>query len=327
MKYYPNNIDQVLQKIISGEIKSLLLYGPDSGMISCFVSKIASSIKARISEAENEGEISSMLSSINMFGERLLIKIDSSIKLSSKLKADFTNGSHHFPIIIGSELGSSSNVRKFYEEEKGLGAIGCYPDDSRAISLIISQKCMSAKRQISNDALKFLSSSISGDRLMILSEIDKILLYTQNEPKITLEDCQKSVSKSLDYNPDMACIGYFAKNPRLYLKELDLLFENDINEIWIIRALARYCMNLIRIKLYEKDGKSIDEGMKMLRPPIFFKYVSHFKDIVARSSLSSLSDALDTLTQAEIEAKKGYAKAALDMVFLRGFDKTKIFQN
>lgn len=324
MKYYPNNIDLVISKIKSGEVRSVLLFGPDQGMVSEFCKRIGKELKSEITnfELKQGSDLLSALNNLSLFAKREIIKLEiKSIKLDDDLKNTLLNKNLNFPLLFAHELDSSNQIRKLYEGENNLAVIACYPDDERSIRQIIVSKFRAENKQIASEALDYLVMNLSGDRMLVLNELDKLLLYCLESPKIELEDCVNSISSNLLSNPDLLCIAFAEKNGKNYLKELDQLIENAVSEVWIIRALARYYLNLLSVKLYEQGGIAIANGVKLLRPPIFFKYSQKFTEIASKLSLKEINLAIENLTKAEIDLKEAKDKSAIDNLFMEHFGK------
>lgn len=322
MKFYPNNIEVVLTKIKQGEITSILFFGPDSGMISEFTRKIATSLKANIAEYEinSSASLQIALNNRNFFGDREIIKINpKTLKLDEEIKNNIKNNNYNFPVFATDELDTTNAFRKFFENTQNLAVIGCYPDDEKSAKYIISSILHNAGKQIENDALFYLINHLKGDRNLIRNEMEKLLTYSYNIPKITCSICEKLISSSIEPNPDLLCIYYAKKDGRNFLKQLSIIKDSNINNIWIIRAIARYMQNHLLVKLYQLDGIYIDDAIKKLSPKIFFKYVSEFRDISTKLSLKEISSSLEMLLEAEIKAKTFHAESVLEMLFFHNF--------
>jgi DNA polymerase III subunit delta len=322
MKFYANNFDQVIQKIASGQINSILFFGPDNGVISDLISQLTIKLSSptRLISDDELSDYSSALNNISFFSSKEIIKFDvKSIKLDQSLKAVLTKSNHNFPIFIASELEPSNSYRKFFESENNLAAIACYADDETAVRRIISSNLSQNKMRISPDALDFLCKNLHGNRNLIKSEIDKLISYKGINTQINLNDCENIICQSLEANPDYLCINFANKNAESYLKELDLLLKNEISVVWIIRALSRFYMNLAHAKLMEKDGVAIDQALNSLKPKIFYKNVQDFKKIVRSISLIEIQNVLEALTQAEVNFKTFSSNNVLDEIFYKNF--------
>jgi len=325
MKYYPNNLDQIIEKARKKEISTIVLYGPDSGMVSEFVKKIAKSLslKQNNHKFETASGLFASLNNISFFSEKELIKVEyNSAKLDEETQNIITGSNIHLPVFVVDELPTSSSFRKFFEADKNSAIIACYPDDEKSIRQIIISKVTEAKKQLTPEALEFLMNKLHGDRLLIINELEKLLSYAGDDSKITMDHCA-IISESIESHPDLLCIYFAKKKGDEYLKELNNLLENGISVIWIIRALARYYQNLLIVKFQELDGVGVETSMAKLRPPIFFKYSAAFKEIANKSSIKDVSNMLNNLTKAEVEAKNGYSpESVMDNLFIGQFATT-----
>ncbi len=323
MKFFHNNISQLLQKIPASEINSLLLYGPDDGMISELCSKLSSTLSMKISKHEytSSAALFSVLNNYSFFSTKELIKIEvKSTELDKEAIEIAGKQNVHFPIFIVKDLKSSGRTRKFFEEDKGLAVIACYQDDEKSVKQIISSKVIINNKHIEADAIEFLAHKLHGDRMLINNELEKLFCFIGGETRITIDHCRSIISDSVESEPDLLCIYFASKKPKGYLFELNNLLENSISVIWVIRALARYYINILTVKLYEADGIYIDDAMKKLKPPIFFKYVASFRDIANNTSIKEVSKILTLLAEAEIEAKTGTDHGIImDNLFMKHF--------
>jgi DNA polymerase-3 subunit delta len=322
MKFYANNIDTVISKVKSREIRSLLLFGSDAGMISEFSHKVSAALNSKITdfESSSNNNLFAGLNNGNFFGEKEIIKIYAkSLKLDEDLKKILTAQNLNFPLLIADELETSSSIRKFYESTQNIAIIGCYPDDDRSIRSLIISNLTKENIQIEPDAINFLVLNLRGDRLLIKNEMIKLLTYSTGSKKITLEMCKNIISNSIETNPDELCIFFAKKDGKNFINQLNILKNSNINNIWIIRALSRYMQNHLIVKLLECDGIAIDEALKLLKPPIFFKYVQAFKDISFKLSKKEIANTLDILIKAEIDSKSFHDDSVMNNIFISHF--------
>lgn len=319
MKFYPNNIEQVLQKIRSKELRSIMLFGPDYGMISEFIKKITTVLNAEFISYESIDieNLYSQLFNKSLFDKRKVIKINvKSIKYEDSIKEALEKDNANFIVFVGSDIDTTNKFRKLYESSQKLGIIGCYPDNDKTIRSIVTSRIRSEEKQISLEAMDYLIHCLEGDRLVITNELNKLILYTKAKQQITFEDCFNCLSSSLETNPDMVCVYFAKKKVKNYLLELDILLEQQISNVWIIRALARYFQNLLIVKFHQMDGLFIDDAIKLLRPQIFFKYAPFFHEIAHEISIKEIKEVLSLLVEVEIEAKMVSDANVLNKIFI-----------
>ncbi|MDX1917245.1 MAG: hypothetical protein SFT68_04600, partial [Rickettsiaceae bacterium] len=268
MKYYSNNFDHIIDQIKQKNISSILLYGPNNGMILELIKKLASSFNAHISSTTDIENLVLAVKNTNMFEQKELIKINADFKLDNIVKEILCNFSDKIIVVTGEELSPSNSIRKFFESEKTLASIACYLEDAESITRIISHKVTAANKKIEKTALNFLIHTISHDRLIILTEIEKLLIYTAKKEFITLQDVKDTLFTASTPMPDLLAIAFATKDSARYLKELDKILAESVSEIWVIRALARYFINLLKVKLFIIDSISLETAIQAIKPPI-----------------------------------------------------------
>ena len=327
MKLTSAKIDSVLQLLKSGVAKAVLFYGPDKGLITHCADSIVKSLghttfTTTYKEFLEKGAETS-LKNTTLFGGKEIIKVtETSQTIDGTLKEVLLDRIQHMPIFIADELSTSSSTRKFFESEDSLIAIGCYPEDENTILRLVSQKIITNGKKISQDALKYFAQNTAGDRGFINSELDKLLLYTNNKAHITLEDVENVVSVGINSSPDNLCIAFVSKNAAVYFNELEKLLLENISAVWVIRALVRYYINLYVVVEKKSHGITLDAAVSGLKPPIFFKYIDAFKKNAATTTKEDILMALRILQKAEIDAKQSVRKATdiCELIFFQIHD-------
>lgn len=308
MKFFLSQTEQLLSLMANGQIKGVLLYGPDKGYIDKVCSAIIKKLDLLAISLEYDTlknrSLNILLNSKNFFAKKELIKIKScpssiDIVLKTTLSDDF----FHFIVFIADELSPSSTLRKFFEAENFLASIGCYYDDREKIKKIIIHKCTKANRILTPDVLLYLCSSLKGDHQFICNEIDKLIIFALDKEQITLEDAKLVINTNLLASGDEMCIYFANEDAENFLQEITSLQHQNINEVLIIRALIRFYLNLYIVLSKVEEGESIDSAIKSLLPPIFYKYVNDFKKVASNLHLSACVNILEALQQAEIEFK------------------------
>lgn len=308
MKFTSVNIAPFLSLVKASKIKAIMLYGHDKGVIDYIFSAIVKTI-GKTSYSYNYNDLLSsgadiILNNISLFGGSDIIKItEVPSVINTDLKDILLAGPHHIAILIADELSPSSSLRKLFESEESLASIACYSDDVKNVRIISNSKITAAGKAIDSDALSYLSYHLNGDRNIIESELDKLLLYITDAKSITLDDVERSLSRNIISSPDFLCIS-FAKGDakRFFLESSNLLSEN-ISIVWIIRAIARYYINLYSVATQKAGGMSLESAVATLRPPIFFKYLQDFKDISNNIPTNKIIKILSLLHEAEHRSK------------------------
>ncbi len=310
MKFYTNQLTQLFDKIATGTVKSLLLYGYNRGGISDVINQLIAefdflTVKINSKEA-TEANVSLLANSSNFFNKKELLKIDytgSAINKELKqflLKGDFTN----VICFIGDESLASSGIRKLFEDSVNMAVIGCYYDDENTVAKFTNILAAKHCKTISQEALSYIKANLKGDHQIIKNELEKLINYTHDKDQISYEDVKLLISSDLSASGDEMCIFFSKKEPELFLAEIEKLKSQNINEILMIRALIRYYINLFIVISKIEEGGNIDVAIKSLSPPIFFKYIRDFRNNVQKFSSKNVVEIINLLQKAEIKFKK-----------------------
>lgn len=309
MKFYTNQLPQLMEKIAVGKVKSLLLYGHNRGFISAIIDQLVKKFDFFTvnfnSKEVTVANLNLLANSRNFFKQKELLKIDyNGSAVSKELMQFLTTGNFtNFVCFIGDESLPSSGIRKLFEDSSNMVAIGCYYDDENTVVKLANSIAVKHKKTISEEALFYIKVALKGDYQIIKNELEKLINYTHNKDKITYEDVQAALSPDLSANGDEMCIFFTKKEPELFLAEVEKLRNQNINEVLMIRALIRYYINLFIVCSKVEDGVNIDLAIKSLSPPVFFKYVSDFRANVQKLSLNDVVRVIDVLQKAEIKVK------------------------
>ena len=307
MKFYTNQLPQLMEKIAEGKVKSLLLYGHNRGFISAIIDQLVKKFDfftVNLNSKEvTVANLNLLANSSNFFKQKELLKIDyNGSAVSKELMQFLTTGNFtNFICFIGDESIPSSGIRKLFEDSSNMASIGCYYDDENTVVKLANSIAVKHKKTISEEALFYIKVALKGDYQIIKNELEKLINYTHNKDKY--EDVQAALSPDLSANGDEMCIFFSKKEPELFLAEVEKLRNQNINEVLMIRALIRYYINLFIVCSKVEDGVNIDLAIKSLSPPVFFKYVSDFRANVQKLSLNDVVRVIDVLQKAEIKVK------------------------
>lgn len=307
MKLYSSQINELIKKIKSNNVKGLLLYGPDKGYIAEIYELLIKELDflpCSVSTTTSAQELEIILNSKNFFQKRELIKLSPppspfNQNLKSILKTDFFN----FLLIIGDEVAASAEVRKFFETGNHLASIACYHDDEQSVVKLVLKRIHAENKTITNDALDFLKINLKGDHGVITSELTKLILFTNDATQITIDDVTKVISLEAISSFDEMSNYFASKDLESFLNEIAKLKLQNNNEVIIIRSLIKYFLNLYIVLSRNEMGVDVRTAVKSLYPPIFFKYEASFIAGAKRFRLTEVINVISILQEAEVEFK------------------------
>jgi DNA polymerase-3 subunit delta len=303
-------------------MRVILIYGPDSGLMSERMRAIASHFVDNLNDPfntcvltpeilnEDPARLSDEANAVSMMsqpGDKRLIRIQSaSDKVTLPLKSYLEDPNPNAVVIVeASDLGPSSKLRTLCEKDKQATAIPCYVEDERGLSQLIRQSIQAANMRIDPDAVTWLSINIAGDRAKVRMELDKLVLYKSgdDQPQITLDDVKAACGEAGAQSMDDLVYSIAGGQPPQVFRAYQLLIEDGVVTIAILRALQNHFRKLHLTKCRILNGDSVDQAVNALQPKIFFKYASGFKTQAHQWSLPAIETAMARLVDLEAQSK------------------------
>ncbi len=296
----------------------ILIYGPDTGLVKERGAVIGKTVVADLNDpfnvavltseqlTEDPARLNDEANAISMMGGDRLIRVDgASDKISTIVKSYLENPSDQsLVLLIAGELGPRSSLRLLCEKAKNAAAIPCYVEDEKDLSRLIRHILQDAGKAVDLDAVQWLAANISGDRAKVRSELEKLITYKGDEKTpISLDDVIAACGAAGVQSIDGLVYSVAGRKSAEALKAYSTLIAEGVPIIAILRALQNHFRRLHYVKSGVSAGKSIDEAMKGLRPPVFFKVKNAFISQVNSRSLSSLDHILIRLSDLEAQCK------------------------
>lgn len=303
----------------------VLLYGPDAGLVSERAIRLAQ----RLAQAENPpGEIVRVddsdleqspdhldveLLTVPMFGGRKIVRAIAGRRVNAALLKPLVDG----PPLAGSliveagDLKPTDGLRALFDKSAAGIAIPCYADEARDLSGMIAEVLEAARLTISPDAQQQLMARLGADRALSRSEVDKLALYAARKGTIDIDDVEAVVGDAAELAMDRvvnaAALGQAARA----LTECDRAFAAGENPQSLIAATQRHLTRLHRTRTAIDSGRSLDEVIRNLRPPLHFKQRQAFETQCRQWSAGRLDKAMSCVA---IAAKSARLNASLEAV-------------
>ena len=297
----------------------ILIYGPDSGLVSERAMIIGKTVVEDINDpfnvaslqtdalAEDPARLQDEAGAISMMGGDRLIKIeDGGDKLTVLVKEYLENPSDSALVVIqAGELGPRSSLRKLCESAKNAAALPCYVEDERDVSRFIREALQAESLGAEPDAVMWLAANISGDRQKVKSELEKLITYKGDEKTpVSLVDVQAICGAAGVQSFDDLVYNVAGRNSKAALKAYATLTEEGVPFIAILRALQNHFRRLHMTKSHMEDGLDMESAMKKLSPPVFFKQAPMFKGQINSWSLPVLNQIMGKLSTLEAQCKQ-----------------------
>lgn len=298
-------------------INAVLIYGPDNGLVRERARILAQTAVDDLNDPfmvsevtvaalrDDPSRLSDEAASMSLMGGRRLVRLrDATDGITDQVRAMLEAGNIEALVVVeAGDLAARSRLRKLFEESPAAAALACYADDQRALEGVIRETLGQYGLKVSDDAMIFLLDNLGGDRMISRMELEKLAAYAEGAGLVSLEDASACVGDSavivLD---DIAFSAASGQQTRL-ARALAHAFDEGNDPIRVLRVVTRHFLRLHLAAGVVAGGESPDRATKMLRPPVFFKRQDEFRSQLRRWSPVALSQAIESLTGAEIACK------------------------
>ena len=304
---------------------ALLLYGPDAGSVSERALRLAQRLAqaedplgeiVRVDDTDleqNPDRLSIELLTVPMFGGRKIVRAIAGRRINAAALKPLVEG----PALAGSliveagDLKPTDAMRALFDKSPAAVAIPCYADEARDLGGMIAEILEAAKLSITPEAHQQLVARLGADRALSRSEVDKLALYAAGKGTIDIDDVEAVVGdaaeQAMDRVVNAAALGQAARA----LAECDRAFAAGESPQGLIAATQRHLTRLHRARAAIEAGRSLDDVIRTLRPPLHFKQRQAFETQCRQWSAGRLNDALSRVATA---AKSARLNASLESV-------------
>lgn len=322
MIFYPKNFDIVSHQIKNDKLYGIMFHGSEKGLIDYYVLEIQKILELPVRKISySDGlALSETLNALSFFSEKEIVIITCvNGSITKDIAETLKTQTHNFPIFIADDL--TPSLKQLFQKNLNLGLIPCYPESVMDLQLIVKRYLTG--KVLQPKALEHLCANLNSDRQFLYSELDKLLIYCHDKDQITLEHVHEATVPMKNISLDQLIISFVRKDVRNYLTDIEHLLHNNVPEMLIIRSLVKYYTNLYTVRLYMRAGMSLDEAVKLLKPPVFFMYVKYFKEFVEALNDTSIFEALKLLMIAEVKLKSTGAnvKNIFENLLLNNYEK------
>lgn len=316
MKLNARNFGSLISR--PAEYRALLLFGPDEGLLrerrkQILESHLGENFDSMSVSDLDEGTLlddpamlADALCSFSLLSDKTVVTLrTSSDKIAPVVQSALElEACKNFLLISAGDLPPRSSLRKLFEAGKHIAAFGCYSDDERSLEQIIRGELQKRGIAADRDAVLYLSHQLGNDRSVTLQEIEKIDLYLGGQRSLSREEAEQLTGGNDKAAVDDLCRLVASGNTSAALTICNRLTVEGNYPVTLLRALAYYFEKLLSVKFLIKEGKSMEEAMGSLRPPLFFKQKTSFEFHLKRFSIEKLRNILTLLTITETRTKR-----------------------
>lgn len=306
-----------------------LIYGTDAGQVRQRAAALAESWLGKNADPmarveftpeklkETPSALADELAAMSLMAPRrvVLLREADDDCLPAVMDAVVLRAPENFLILYATEsLPATSKLRLWAEREPSVGAIACYKDEGSGLEQFIRDTLRGYGLKASNDVVRQLAQQLSGDRQIILNELEKLSLYLDSEAEeVTLADVLASVGENNDKSFDELNYAVAAGDVVALCRLSDrLLMEGNVG-LLLVRSVMRYLARLETLAIKRAEGMSVDAAIESLRPPVFFKAKPLLKSHAMRWSAPACATALAKLQLLELDSKRYHDEAPTRM--------------
>lgn len=300
----------------------MLFFGSDAGLVS-----ERAATAARALAAKHEGEIVRLdesdldsdpdklaveLMTMSMFGGRKIVRTSASRRVNANtLRPLLDSGMAGLLIVEAGNLKPDEGLRPLFEKSSTAAAVACYGDEAHDLETVIREVLQAAQIRIAPDARDLLVSRLGADRALSRGEIEKLALYALGKTEIDVDDVEAIVGDASEQSIDRIVTAAASGDAAGAVTEYTRSIAAGDNAQAVIIAAQRYFQRLHRTRAAIDQGRSADDAIRALRPPIHFRQ----KDTFTAQARAWSAAHLDEATQAiAATAKASRQTGALDDV-------------
>lgn len=315
MRFAYKGIKELFAHIGRGSFNSLLISSSDASLSEHCVLQLAKFLESSIrrinyQDLEDLG-LDQAFGNLSLFSKREIAKVTlPEAKLSAEfIKALENNQFACFPVFIIEDLSKGVSLRRQFELSPRLAALTCYEFEARGalISSLLKGYVLSA------DAKQYLTECLPAERFAMEMELEKLKCFCAHKTAIELEDIEHVVSGSSPHKVDSLFFALAFREAEKYFSASDALLDSGLAPILLLRSMLRYYLHLDTILSLPEPNKV---EVAKLSPPIFFKYLSAFSEIIPTASKAIVKKALLVLYEAELMLKKADCSPQRAMEFI-----------
>jgi DNA polymerase-3 subunit delta len=288
------------------DVAAVLFHGTDPGLVSERSAALARILAARenppgeilkIDETElddDPGRLETELQTRPMFSGRRVVRAIAGRKISTQLLKPILASAplEGLLIVEAGNLKADDTLRALFEKQSSCYSVACYQDSAADIDELISEVLTSFKLKIDGDARDLLQSRLGADRAMSRAEIEKLALYSLGRAQITFEDVDMLVGDAAGLAIERIAEAVADGRIKSAISDFGRAIASGENAQMIIAVVQRYFLKLHRARSDVDAGQRLDDALKAVRPPLFFKQKETFARQVRSWPRARLDQAL-----------------------------------
>ncbi|MBV9249011.1 MAG: DNA polymerase III subunit delta [Acetobacteraceae bacterium] len=311
MKLTPQRVRGFLRD--PGACRVVLLYGEDTGLIRERAEALARAVAKSLDDPfqvtelarEELARLPDEAASLPPIGGRRVVLVREAGEAALEpVQAVLKGPAPALVVLEAPGLASRSRLRTVIEAAPDAAAIGCYPEEGRALEQTIRGVLQELRVGIDPDALEWLVAHLGADRASTRAELGKLALYIGVGNRVDLAAAMECVGDLAGLSLDDALFAATAGDVATADRALELALGEGTTAVGAIRAALMHLQRLHRVRQLADRGTPVRDAVKAARPPVFFRRVGAFTSAVQIWSSEALVEAMAGLSDAERACKR-----------------------
>ncbi|HTI00369.1 MAG TPA: DNA polymerase III subunit delta [Acidisoma sp.] len=297
----------------ASRLRALLLYGPDAGLVRERGEALARATAGTLDDPfrfveltrPDSGTLDLEATAIAFGGGRRVVRVrEATDSLASALPTLAKDPQGSLIILEAGELTTRSKLRAWAEKDAHAGSLACYAEEGSALKSTLRGLFDAEQVGIAPDALDWLVQHAGADRGVIRSEVEKLALYAGPSGTVDLDAVRTIAGDQADLSVEDALFAATRGETAEADHAAATALAEGASAVGIIRAAHGHMDRLARIAAARDAGLGVQEAVKALRPPIFFRRERAMVEAASLWRSSAVSAVQLQLREAEMQCKR-----------------------
>lgn len=302
----------------NSDVKCVILFGTNEGEITLLHKKCTEAICGSTEDAFhyvmlNMDDVSKDGSEVYaefyaqslMSGRRVIAIKNADNNLAPLLKnmlPDTT--SENLLILMSDSLNTKSSLIMWAKDRRDVVVVGCYEERDADIAQDTA-KMLSERGLIADvPTMQVLCARLSPDSRVNQGEIDKLAMYLGERKIVTIDDVKVAVSDVAGANIEDLCYYTAGGNVMKACNVYSRLVNEGNDPSMLVRQISYHFSRLLEsVATIAEEGKSIDQVIQAMRPPLMFYRKDDYKRQVQIWNKDRILGALQVLYDCERDCK------------------------
>ncbi len=312
MKLPPARVPAFLRD--PGDCRMVLLFGDDAGMIRDRAEALVRTVAGSLDDPflvtelarEDVRQLPNEAAGLSLMGGRRVIRVrDATDAATDPVQTLLKSRAPALVVLEAPSIQSRSRLRTALESAPDGVAIGCYPEEGRALEDTIRETLRANGAGIEPDALSWLSQQLGADRASTRAELEKLALYVGPGNRVDLDAAMTCVGDLAGLSLDDALFAATTGDVATTDRALEAAMAEGAAPVQVLRAALGHLQRLHRARLaMDEHGLTAGDAVKGLRPPVFYQKVGAFSRSLGLWSAPTLTAAMAALAEAERGCKR-----------------------